>query len=126
MESLNFINKQMELLSIPYQFGEWSSDNVPDTYFVGEIMDEPTTTEDGAEASTIMLTGFNRGGQYLTLETIKKQIKRHFNNITGLYAKTESGSINVAYENSFYIPPGEADIKKIQINLKIKEWKGAV
>lgn len=126
MELLKFINEQMEALNIPYQFGEWASKTVPDTYFVGELMDEPTTTEDGAEVSAFLLTGFNRGGQYITLETVKKQIKQHFNKVVGLSAKTESGSINVAYENSFYIPSGEADIKKIQINLKIKEWKGAI
>lgn len=126
MENLTFINEQMEALNIPYQFEEWTSENVPNTYFVGELMDEPTTTEDGAEASTLILTGFHRGSQYLTLETIKKQIKRHFNRVVGLSAKTENGSINVAYENSFYIPSGEADLKKIQINLKIKEWKGVI
>lgn len=126
MDSLSFVNTQMEVLSIPYQFGEWTSETIPNTYFVGEIMDEPTTTEDGAEVSTLILTGFNRGGKYIDLETIKDVIKQHFNKVVGLSAKTESGSINVAYENSFYIPSGEADIKKIQINLKIKEWKGVI
>ena len=126
MDALKFINKNMEALNIPYQFGEWTSEEIPDTYFVGEIMDEPTTTEDGAEGSTLILTGFDRGGQYITLEAVKKKIKQHFNKIVGLSATTESGSINVAYENSFYIPSGEEGIKKIQINLKIKEWKGVI
>lgn len=122
MEKLKFINEQMAALSIPYEFGEWTSD-VPDFYFVGEITEEPIMTEDGAQESTLILTGFCRG-KYLAMEKKKDEIKRHFSPIFGLRGKTDSGSIAVFFDGAFYVPTGEADLKRIQINLKIKEWKG--
>ena len=124
MDKLKFINEQMDMIAVPYEFGQWSSE-IKYPYFVGEVTEEPTSTEDGLEQSTMLLTGFTRGN-YSDLETVKKKIKRHFPAFYGLRSKTDSGSIAVFFEGSFYLPTGEADLKKIQINLSIKEWKGSV
>ena len=124
MDKLKFINEQMGVIGVPYEFGQWSSPvNYP--YFVGEITEEPTTTEDGYEASTMLLTGFHRGS-LIDLETIKNKIKSHFSPFYGLRSGIDSGAIAVYYDGSFYIPTGEAELYKIQINLKISEWKGAI
>lgn len=122
MDKLKFINEQMDILGIPYEFGEWTS-NIAYPYFVGEITEEEPTTEDGYEQSTFMLTGFHRGS-YISLEEIKAKLYKHFHQIHGLRAQTESGAIAVFYGSAFYIPTNEADLKRIQINLIIKEWKG--
>lgn len=124
MDKLKFINEQMTAIAVPYEFGEWSSD-ITYPYFVGEITEEPTMTEDGFEESTLLLTGFHRGG-FVDLLRFNRQIKGHFHPIYGLRGKTDSGAIAVFFDGSFIVPTGEADLKKIQINLKIKEWKGAM
>lgn len=123
MEKLKFINEQMTAIGIPYEFGEWSS-AIKYPYFVGEITEDPITTEDGLEESTALVTGFHRGKR-IDLEKAKKKIKDHFDPICGLQGVTEKGAIIVFYDGAFYIPSGEADLLKMQINLKIKEWKGA-
>ena len=124
MEKLKFIKEQMDNISVPYEFGEWTS-ATKSLYFVGELPSpEEITTEDGLEESTLILTGFHRGDSRLPLETEKQKIRKHFHPIYGLRAKTDSGSIAVFFDGAFYIPSGEAQLKKIQINLKIKEWKG--
>ena len=122
MDKLKFINEQMDILAVPYEFGEWTSE-IKYPYSVGEITEEPVTTEDGLEESTMILTCFHKG-KLIDLEMVKEKIKRHFNPIYGLCTFTDSGSIAVFFDGSFYIPTGEADLKKLQINLKIKEWKG--
>lgn len=124
MDKLKFISEQLESIGVPYEFGQWNSP-VTYPYFVGEVTEEPTSTEDGLEQSTMLLTGFTRGN-YSDLETVKKKIKSHFRPVHGLTSKTDSGSIAVFFEGSFYLPTGETDLKKIQINLSIKEWKGSV
>lgn len=123
MEKLKFINDQMSIIGIPYQFMEWTSE-VKYPYFVGEITETEPMTEDGLEESTFILTGFNRGQHYIGLEELKDKIKEHFNPIYGLRSSTDSGSIAVFFAGSFYVPTGEADLKRIQINLNIKHWKG--
>lgn len=122
MDKLKFINEQMGVIGIPYEFGEWTS-AVTYPYYVGEITEESTFTEDGAEESTLILDGFHRG-KFIDLENDKANIKKHFHPIHGLRASTDSGSIAVFFDGAFYVPTGEADLKRIQINLKIKEWKG--
>ena len=124
MDKLKFINEQMGVIGVPYEFGHWSS-TVKYPYFVGEITEEPITTEDGYEASTMLLTGFHRGS-LIDLETIKNKIKSHFSPVYGLRIGIDSGAIAVYYDGAFYIPTGEAELNKIQINLKISEWKGAI
>ena len=121
---LQFINEQMAALDIRYEFGEWTS-AIQYPYFVGEITEEPTVTECGLEEATMLLTGFHRGN-FIELATIKNVIKKHFDPIHGLRVSTTDGSsIAAFFDGAFYIPTGEADLKKIQINLKIKQWKGA-
>lgn len=124
MDKLKFINEQMDSIAVPYEFGEWTSP-VVHPYGVGEITEDPITTEDGAEQSTLLLTFFHRGKMIDLLE-IKEKIKKHFPPIYGLRGETEDGAIVVFYDGFLPIPSGEADLKKIQINLKIYEWKGAV
>lgn len=124
MDKLKFINEQMDILSVPYEYGEWTSDVIY-PYSVGEVTEEPIMNEDGSAESTMLLTVFNRGS-YIELERIKESIRKHFNPICGLRAKTDSGAIAVFYDGAFPVPTGEADLKRIQINLTIKEWKGDI
>ena len=124
MDKLKFINEQMTAIAVPYEFWEWTSP-VKYPYGVGEITEDPITTEDGEEQSTLLLTFFHRGKMIDLLE-IKEKIKKHFHPIYGLRGETECGAIAVFYDGFFPIPSGEADLKKIQINLKIIEMKGAV
>ena len=125
MDKLQFINEQMTDLGIPYQLNEW---NAPDgilkyPYTVGEFTEVATMTEDGYEESTLLLTVTTRGS-WFELEGIKAKIKKRFPAGIGLCAETDSGSIAVFYAGSFPVPTGEADLKRMQINLDIKEWKG--
>lgn len=125
MDKLQFINEQMEAIGIPYNLIEWTSDEIPNRYWVGEVTETPTSAENGYEESTVLLTGTTRGS-WLDLHKDREKIKRHFPASCGLRASTESGSIAVFYSGSFPVPTGEADLKRIQVNLDIKEWKGTI
>lgn len=123
MDKFKFISEQMDRIGVPYEFGMWSS-AVQYPYFVGEQPSPETyPAEDGSEESVILLTGFHRGA-LADLMQFKEKIKKHFSPIHGLRSATDSGSIAVFFDGFFPIPTGEADLKKIQINLTIKEWKG--
>lgn len=112
----------MQALKIPYEFMEWTG-TVKYPYFVGEYADTPTMTEDGAFESKFILTGTTRG-KWLDLEKIKDKIIKHFSPVGGLRGTTDSGTIAVFFSDAFPVPTGEADLKRIQINFDIKEWKG--
>lgn len=122
MDKLKFISTKMAAISIPYEYGEWKSKLVY-PYGVGEITAFAPMNEDGAEESTLMLTFWHRGA-LIELEKIVNKLKKHFHPIYGLRGETDSGSIAVFFETAFSVPSGEAELKKYQVNLKIKEWKG--
>lgn len=124
MDVLVFIKEQMAALGVPYEFLEWTSE-VTYPYFIGEITEPDPDTEDGKEETEFILTGTHRG-RPIVLEEIKEKIKKHFHPVHGLRARTENGAIAVFYGGAFYVPTGEADLKRIQINLTIKTWKGDI
>lgn len=121
---LKFINEQMEALRIPYEFGGWTS-AVSYPYCVGEYSENEPVTEDGASEVPFILTFFHRGNR-ITLEEIKDKIKKHFHPVHGYRAQTDSGAIAAFYGGAFFIPTGEAELHKLQINLKIKTWEGVL
>lgn len=124
MNKYGFIFEQLNtVLGIPYEYWEWTSNDIPGRYWVGECTDIPTNTEDGYRESTMLLTGTTRG-KAIVLETDKQAIENHFPVAGGLRAAIDGGAIAVFFAGATPVPTGEADLKRIQINLDIKEWKG--
>ena len=121
MNVLGLIANELQAIGVPYEFMEWTSP-VQYPYFVGEYTETATTTEDGYESSTVILTGTTRGS-WLELEQIKETIKNHFPPIHGLRKSTDDGTMVFYYANGFPVPTGEADLKRIQINIDVKEWR---
>lgn len=122
MSVLGIIDEELTGIGVPYEFMRWTS-AVEYPYFVGEYSEFPTVTEDGYKESTVILTGTTKGS-WLELERIRAKIENHFPAVYGLRKSTDTGTVVVYYGNSFPVHTGEADLKRIQINLDIKEWKG--
>lgn len=117
---LSTMKNELLNLGINYQFGEWEGDIVY-PYFVGEYIESESFTEDNFEDIEFILTGFARGqNAYLQLENIKNKIKKRFFN--GVTVLKNNKAVTIFYGNSISgIPTGELELKKIQINLKIKQ-----
>lgn len=116
--SLKIISENLTNAGINYEFGEWTSDVIY-PYFVGEYQESEPMTEDGLIESTFILTGFSRGS-WLDLENAKEIIQRLFSNFTII---TESGSgLAIYYGGALIVPTGDAELKRIEIRLTIKEW----
>lgn len=119
IESLSYITDQLSAAGISYEFGQWSSDEIPDPYWVGEYTESEPITEDGLHESTMILTGTS-AGTWLGLESDKAKIEKTF----GKTAILPSGNgLAVFYSGSYIIPTGDAVLKRIQINLSVKEWR---
>ena len=120
ISALKFISEKLERLKIPYAFEEWTANEVPDPYFVGEYNEVESTEreENGYQETTFILTGTGR--KWLGLEQAKEIIE---NNITETAILLNGNGIAVFYSNSFPVPTGDAELKRIQINLTIKEWR---
>lgn len=123
-EVLNFISTELGQIGVPYEFLEWTQP-VAYPYFIGEYNEFEPMLESNEQEKTFILTGFCRGkDSRLKLERIRWWIEKHFNPVTGRIATLDSGSVvAIFYSNAFYVPTGEAELYKIQINLNMKLWK---
>lgn len=120
MSVLQYISDLMDELYIPYEFMVWSDETIPDPYFIGEYneVESATLEECGYQESTFILTG--TGTSYSQLEAVKNEIKRVLQRTAIL---DDGTGIMVSYGYSFSVPTGEEKLKRIQINLIIKEWR---
>lgn len=119
---LGLVQDELQTIGVPYEYMRWTSP-VEYPYFIGEYSETVTDTEDGYKECTLMLTGTTRGS-WLELENYKELIEDHFPSVGGLRRTTANGVVVFFYENSFPIDTGEADLKRIQVNIQIKFWKG--
>ena len=120
---LKLVSDAMDSLGIEYGFVTYSKHPVVYPYFVGEYTELEAITEDGLQETTFLLTGFSRDS-WLTLENAKERIENYFNQVSGKTVITDNGSgVAIFYANSLIVPTGDAELKSIQINLTIKEWK---
>lgn len=120
---LKLVSDAMTALGIEYGFVEYSNDPVVYLYFVGEYQETEGFTEDGLQEGTFILTGFTRDS-WLTLEEAKDKIENYFNRVSGYTVITDNGSgVAIFYADALVVPTGDAELKSIQINLSVKEWK---
>lgn len=122
---LGIISDAMDALGLNYSFMEYhiERDRKPVyPYFVGEYQEIESLNEDGMQETTFLITGFSRDS-WIVLEDAKEKIASYFNKVGGKTVIADNGSaVAVFYSNSLVVPTGEAELKKMQINLIIKEW----
>lgn len=121
---LAIIKEELKTIGVPYEFMRWTS-AIEYPYFIGEYSEIDTNTEDGYEECTLMITGTTKGN-WLELEEIKNKIKNHFPSVYGLRKSTDTGTVVFYYSNAFPVDTGDADLKRIQINIQVKQWKGMI
>lgn len=121
-ECLKYMNSLFESLEIPYEFLQWNSPNVPNTYWTGEYIDNEPMNEDGMEGASFILTGVTNR-KFIELETVKQKLKSHITN-EGMTAVLESGSvIAVTFVDAQPLPSVEYGVHRLQITLNIREWR---
>ena len=123
---LKIVSNSMKDMGIEYGFATYGKTPVVYPYFVGEYTEREAMTEDGLQESTFLLTGFHRGTWSELLDKAN-QIENYFNQVHGKTVITDNGSaVAVFYGNCLIVPTGDAELKSIQVNLNIKEWKVTV
>ena len=120
-DALKLISDGMASLGLNYAFIEWK-DKPAYPYFTGEYQESPAVTEDGLQGADFILTGFTRGS-WNDLETAKQKIENFFYRDGKVTIAPSGNAVVISYSNSFVIPTGDAELKRIEIHLDVKEWK---
>lgn len=123
IETLKIIDDVLTSLGIPYEYDEFT-DSIEslDQFWVGEYQETEPTSEGGQEDATFILTGTAKNS-LLLLEHSKNLIKQSFPTKEGRKAILDNGTgVAIFYANSFPVPTGDDFLKRLQINLTVKEW----
>ena len=120
-EPLKLISDGMEALGLNYAFERWK-DEPKYPYFTGEYQETQAASEDGMQECDFILTGWHRG-EIAALEEAKEKIENYFYRDGRTAIASNGNAVVVSYSNSFVIPSGDAELKKIEIHLSVKEWK---
>lgn len=122
---LNIVSNAMKALDLEYAFAVYEGNENGDIvypYTVGEYQEQEPNTESGLQEGTFMLNMFHRG-TWLDLEEAKAKIQNYFNKISGKVVMVEDGSaVAIFYASALVVPTGDAELKRMQINLSVKEW----
>lgn len=121
VKGLGYIADKLDSAGIPYCFEEWTKE-IQYPYFVGEYTESEAESEDGENESIFILTGTSRKS-WIELENAKADIRKIFpdDGVTAIL-EDETGIV-VFYSSAMPVPTGTEELKRIQINLKVKEWR---
>lgn len=119
---LKAVNQELNKLGVNYSYSENKQKPPKYPYWVGSYTCPEGMSEDGERNPTVILTGFFRGLTLLEIEQEKEKIAAHFRNGRIVHI---NGSVVVIYTaNVLDIPQDFDDLKKSEIYLSIKYWKG--
>lgn len=120
-DAQKLVSEGMTALGLNYAFMEWKDKPVY-PYFTGEYQEQPVFFEDGLQEADFILNGFTRGG-WSELEAAKTKIENYFYREGRTAIASSGNAVVVCYNNSFVVPSGDAELKRIEIHLIVKEWK---
>jgi len=116
---LEVFSTEMQSMGINYSFMQAEKAAYP--YFTGEYRETDYSCEDAHTEGELIVEGWTRNS-YGELLTIKDKIKEHFADFRTLQ---DGFAVSINYDTAYPILTGEAELKKIQIILSTKEFKGA-
>ena len=119
-ESLAFIASTLFKAGIRYAYQRWNGKGA-DMYWIGSYVEQQYLPEDQSQLTLFLLDGFSTSGSWSRLEAEKETIKASFADVRELLT-SESG-ISVRVESVQTFPTGTADVKRIEIQLLVKEWR---
>ena len=120
---LSTIKKALKTeLGLNYEYGRWDSKPAY-PYWVGDLQESPATSEDGQQESTLILQGHSRSGM-LPLEDEKEAIEQLFHPINGYIVTADNGNVvAIFYSHSQLVKSVDAELKRMDVYITIKEWK---
>lgn len=126
---LKFIKAEMKKAGIDYHFQVNRSRKIVYPYFVGELIPVTPLEEDGMKEFTFVLEGFTRetetsNGTLLELLEAGEKVEEHFPQVGGLTAVLGNQAVAVFFNSVQPVESGDEQLKRIQINLDVKSWKG--
>lgn len=117
---LSVIAREMSKLNIDYHYMYNDNQHVIYPYVTAEYSENSYTHEENSTSADLLLEVWNRGG-YIPLLEVAKTIKQHFSDFR---YTCDNFAMCVTYDGCFAQRTNDIKLKKLEIHLSIKVWKG--
>lgn len=121
IDVLSAINTELHSIGINYEFKIMNKAPPKYPYWIGDYVISGNVYEDGELDITFFLNGFTRKS-YLEFEKEKTKIYRHFQD--GITITKNNTVLSIQSGTTQNIDEEDAELKRCQIELIIKSWKG--
>ena len=118
-ETLSYINSLLTSSGLNYAFSRWNGE-LKFPYWIGEYSEIDSINEDGMVETDFILTGTTENS-WLELQMEKEKVERLFRNKTDIL--TSGIGVSMSFERSLIVPTESDTLKRIQINISVKEWR---
>lgn len=112
-------NELVNVLKLNYEYMEWTGELVY-PYITGEHFTNYYDIATGLLQGEMLLEVWTRGKE-LELVQVHDEIQSHFKKFVTMSNKM---GVCITYKNKSAARTGDLDLKKIQINLETRVWKG--
>lgn len=119
--ALQYIADLLQGMGVPYRFMRWEEKPPDEYYAVGEYIEAASMTreENGRQDATFILRLFTRRG-WMVLEQAKATIESGLPRTAIL---PDGAGVAIFYDSGMIVPTGDMQLKSMQINMTIQEWK---
>lgn len=116
---LEAINREMDALGVPYQY--WEFFEPPDVYAVGELLEDPSTSEDGSQRGTLVVSCWSKHFVGIDpLLDIKDKVRRRYTPDRRI--RTDEGAVVIEYSHASAVPSDAEGVARLDITLNYAEW----
>ena len=124
-QALAYINRRLTDAGLNYHFGryDFGAGSPVYPYHVCEYSETDANAEDGGQQTTLTIHSWARGANAdLELERDKAKIRALFPPVGGDRAILDGSGVVVTYGRSQYIPTGDAELRRLDTIITVKEW----
>lgn len=117
------VNREMAALGIPYQYWEYEDlgDGIPECYYVGEKIEDPSVQEDGCASGTFVLSGWSTApGAVEALVGYQRKLKARYG--SPVHVKTDVGAAVLEYSSTAHVSSDVEGVHRLETNLNYHEW----
>lgn len=118
-ELLTAFKRALNNLGVESAYRRYSGDKYP--YLTYEYIVTNVSREDGSTDGELFCEAWTRG-TYAELDAIDEKLENHFKK---LFVKVDKGIIYFDYATSTPDDDEDGELKKLQISITTKIWKGA-
>ncbi len=119
MNCLGILGNELRNMGLNAEFENWTG-KIPNYYWVYTYIESENSHETNCKSGIIILDGFTRKD----ISQLEEEKEKIINKFIDFRKTVDNITVYLGYADGQLIDTQNPELKKIQINIDFKEWKG--